>query len=116
MDIPENLYDANCTPKQFSVEKYFEIWDPKIHGPRNYLQSFSVVDLIDECGTNNHYPLAMFINGISKKTRSYYKGMMNNGTPSLYSDSEIAFKLKKRFVKNCHATFDEKWRSIVYLL
>ena len=52
--------------KIFFVEKYFESWDPKIHGPRNYLQSFYVAALIEECGTKNHYPLAMFRNGISK--------------------------------------------------
>ena len=57
----------------FVVEKYFETWDPKIHGPRNYLQSFYVAALIDEFGTNKHYPLAMFRNGIYKNTISYYK-------------------------------------------
>ena len=65
VDITENLYNANCTPV-FFAEKYFEIWDPKIHGPRNYLQSFYVAALIEERGTEKHYPLAMFQNGISK--------------------------------------------------
>ena len=54
-------------PKSFFVEKDFESEDPKIHGPLNYLQSFYVADLIDECGTNKHYPLSMFINGIKKR-------------------------------------------------
>ena len=67
MEISEDLYNANCTPKYFFVEKDFESWDLKIHGPRNYLHSFYVATLIDECGTNKHYPLAMFINSISKK-------------------------------------------------
>ena len=67
VDITENLYNANCTPKSFFVEKYFESWDPKIHGPRNYLQSFYVAPLIEKYGTNKHYPLAMFRNGIRKK-------------------------------------------------
>ena len=45
-----------------------------------------------------------------KKTRSYYKGTMNDETPSSSSDSEMASKTKKRFVKNCHATFDKKMK------
>ena len=63
VEISENLYNANCTPIVF-VEKDFESWDPKIHRPHNYLQSFYVVALNDKCGTNIHYPLAMFIYGI----------------------------------------------------
>ena len=108
VEIPENLYNANCTPKYFFVDKYLESWDPKIHGPRNYLQSFYVAFIIDKCRTNNHYPLAVFRNGISKKTRSSYKVTMNDGTPLLYSDSEIESKINKSVVKNCHATFDKK--------
>ena len=38
--IKQNLYNVYCTPKSFYVEKYFENWDPKIHGPCNDLQSF----------------------------------------------------------------------------
>ena len=64
VEIKENVYNANCTPEYCFAEKYFEIWDPKIHSPHNYLQSFYVDALIDECGTNKHYPLAMFRNGI----------------------------------------------------
>ena len=64
----------------FFVEKYFESWDTKIHGPRNDLQSFFVAALIDECRTNKHYPLEFFRNGIFKKTRLSYKYTMNNGT------------------------------------
>ena len=45
-------------------EKYFEIWDPEVHGPRNYLHIFYVVAIIDEYGTTKHYKLAMFRNGI----------------------------------------------------
>ena len=41
---------------------------------------------------------------------------MNDGTPSFSSDSEMPSKIKKRFVKNCHATFDKKWSSVVNLL
>ena len=36
---------------------------------------------------------------------------MKYGTPLLSSDSEMASKIKKRFVKNCHATFDKKMKS-----
>ena len=32
---------------------------------------------------------------------------MNYETPSSSSDSEIASKIKKSFVKNCHTTFDK---------
>ena len=94
----------------FIVEKYFESWDPKIHGPRNYLQSFYVAAFVDECGTNNHCPLEIFRNGISKNTRSSDKGTINNGSPSSYSDCEMGSKIKKRFLKNCHATFDKKMK------
>ena len=71
----------------FFGHKYFESWNPKIHGPRNYLKSFYVASLIDKCGTNKHYPLAMFRNGIYKKERSSYKVTMNYGTPSSSYDS-----------------------------
>ena len=39
VEISENLYNANCTPFFFD-EKDFEIWDPEVHGPRNYLHIF----------------------------------------------------------------------------
>ena len=68
-DISENLYNANCTPTYCFVEKYFESWDPKIHSPCNHFQSFYVAAIIDKCGTNKHYPLAMFINGLTKKIK-----------------------------------------------
>ena len=110
LDISENLYNANCTPKYFFVEKDFKSWDPKIHGPCNHLQGFYVAALIGKYGTNKYYPLAIFINGILKKTGSSYKGTMNNRTLLSYSDSEMASKIKKSFVKNCHATFDKKMK------
>ena len=50
MEIARNLYNAYCTPKHVFVERYFDRWDPKIHGPYNYLQSFYVDALIDEYG------------------------------------------------------------------
>ena len=73
-------------PKSFFAEKDFDIWDSKIHSPRNYLQSFYVAALVGKCGTMNHYPLAMFRNGISKKTISSVTGMMYDGIPSSSSD------------------------------
>ena len=93
VEIIKDLYNTNYAPKSFSVEKYFESWDPKIHGPHIYIQSFNVAILIDECGTNNHYPLAMFKNGIYKKTISSYKVTMDDGNPLSSSDSETASKL-----------------------
>ena len=64
VDIVQNFYNAYCTPKYFFIEKDFDSWDPKIHGPRNYIQSFYVTNLIDKCNTTKHYPLAIFQNGI----------------------------------------------------
>ena len=66
-----------------------------------------MADLIDGFGTNEHYPLAIFRNSISKNIRPSYKGMVNNGTPLSSSDSESEFKMKKSLVKICHATFDK---------
>ena len=88
------------------AEKDFDSWDLKIHTPRNYLQSFYVNSLIDKCGTTKNYPLAMFQNGISKKTRSYYIVMMDDVIPLFYSDSTITSKEKK----NLHATFKIKMK------
>ena len=64
VEIVKNLYNAYCTPKYCFVQKDFNGWDPKIHGPRNYLQSFYVATIIDKYGTTKHYPLAIFLNGI----------------------------------------------------
>ena len=98
--------------KNVFVEKDFNSWDPKIHGPRNYLQSFYVAALIEECGTTKHHPLTMFRNGISKKTRSSYKGTIKDGNPLSYYDPEMASKAKK----NCCATFEKERISVVILL
>ena len=40
VEILENVYNAYYTPKYFFVEKDFDSWDPKIHGPHTYLQIF----------------------------------------------------------------------------
>ena len=50
----------------------------------------------------------MFINGFKKTS---CKGTMNDGIPSLSSDSEMAYKTKNQFLKNCHATFDKTIKS-----
>ena len=89
----QKTYNAYCTQK--NVEKDFEISDPKIHSPCNYIQSFYVDVLIEECGTEKHYSFAMFRNGISKKTRSSYIVTMKNETLSSPSDSEMASKENK---------------------
>ena len=49
-EIYESLQNAYCTPLEFFVEKNFDIWDPEIHGPRNYLQSFYLAALIQKFG------------------------------------------------------------------
>ena len=59
VEITQNFYNAYRAQKYFFVEKYFKSWDPKIHGPHNYLQGFYVAALIEECGTKKHDPLAM---------------------------------------------------------
>ena len=103
MWILQNNYIIPTVPKFVFVGKYINTWDPQIHSPCNYLQIFYVAALIDECGTNNHYPLEMFRNGISKNTRSSYKGTINDETPLSSSDSEMASKIKI-FCENfpCH--------------
>ena len=69
VDIMQNFYNAYSTPKSFFVDKYFDSWYSNIHGLRNYLHSFYVGSFIDKYGTTQHYPLAMFQNGISKKDK-----------------------------------------------
>ena len=97
--ITQSLYNAYCTPKSFFVDKYFESWDPKFHGPCNYIQSFYVAAFIEEFVTKKHYLLEMFRNSIPKNTRSSYKGTMNDGTTFSSSDSEMASKVKPHLKK-----------------
>ena len=47
VDSVQNFYNAYCTPKKVFVDKDFDSLDPKIHGPRNYLQIFYVATLVD---------------------------------------------------------------------
>ena len=93
VNILQNSYNAFHTPKPFFVEKYFESWDPKIHCTRNYLQIFYVAALIDKCRTTNNYPLAMYLNGIPKDTRSSVTGKIYDGI--LLSSSNSAMISKK---------------------
>ena len=87
-------------PLVFFVDENFDIWDPKMYSPRNYLKSFYLDALIQKCGKKTHYPYAEIRNGISRKnTRSYYNERMNNGTSSLSSDYETTPKDKKSFGK-----------------
>ena len=96
MEITVNLFNATRTPKYFFVEKDFESWNTQIHGPHNYLQNFYVGDIIDEYGTNEHYPLETIINGKTNKTRKSYKYKMSDGTSLSSSDSGMASKIKKK--------------------
>ena len=96
VEITQNFYNAYCTQKYFFVEKDFESWYPKIHGPRNYLQSFQVASLTEVYGNEKQYPFEMFLNSISKNTRSHYKGTKNNGNSLSYSDSEMEYKVEKK--------------------
>ena len=45
----------------------------------------------------------MFRNGRTKSMRSSYKGMIDNGTPSLSSDSEMTSKIYIKIVRIYHA-------------
>ena len=112
MEIAQNFYNAYCRPKSFFAEKDFGSWDPKIHGPPNNLQILYVEDIVYECGTAKHYPLAIFWNGISKNTILSVMGKMDDGIPSLSSYSSITSKKNK----NLRATFKSKFKNIVYIL
>ena len=84
----------------FFSEENFDNLDPKIHGPRNYLQSFYLAALIQKCRGKTHYPFSEIRNGISiKRTRSSYNERMNNGTSLSYYDYETTPKVKKSFRK-----------------
>ena len=48
--IYEHFQNYRCTPMQFFVEENLVSWQPKTHGPRNYLQSFYLAALIHKCG------------------------------------------------------------------
>ena len=52
--IHENFQNARCTPKQFFAEENLVSWNPKTHGPHNYLQSSYLAALIHKCGKNNN--------------------------------------------------------------
>ena len=47
--IHENFQNARCTPIKCFVEENLDSWHPKTHGPRNFLQSFYLADLIHKC-------------------------------------------------------------------
>ena len=44
--IHEKFQNASCTPIQFFVEENLVSCHPETHGPRNYLHSFYLADLI----------------------------------------------------------------------
>ena len=108
MDITETLYNANCTPKSFLLRNISRVGIPKSTVLVIFFGVFMWPISLMNVGPIKDYPLETFRNGISKSTRSSYKGKMNDGTPSSSSDSEMASKIKKHFVKNCHAMFDKK--------
>ena len=58
------------TVRKTNSEKYFESWDTKIHVPCNYLQSFYVDALIDECGLRRIIHLQCF-KMVSQKRRDH---------------------------------------------
>ena len=112
VDIVQNIYKSYTIPTYFFVEKYFDSWDPKIHGPRKYLLSFHVDALIEEYGTNKNHQFATFWNGISKNMRSSYIGITEDRIPLSSSDSEIKYNEKK----NIRAMFKTQMKIHFYLL
>ena len=92
-EIHEIFKNASCTPIQIFVEANLDSWNPKTHGPRNYLQSFYLADLIHKCGKKN--PLAEIRNFTAgRRTRSSQKERDNNGTSLSSSDDETTPKYK----------------------
>ena len=110
--IYENLQNDSCTPIKYFVEKFFNSWHPKTHGPRNYLQIFYLAALIQKCGGKKHYPFAEFQNVISRKgTRSSHNKRMNNGTSPSSSDNETTPKFRKSFGTNFNAKFNIRMKT-----
>ena len=72
-EIYENLQNAYCTPLEFFVEESFDIWHPKIHGPRNYLQSFYLDALIQRCGEKIIIHMQNFIIVLQEKKQDHLK-------------------------------------------
>ena len=52
--IRANFQNACFTPIEFFVEENLGNWHPRNHGPRNYLQSFYLADLIHKCRKKNN--------------------------------------------------------------
>ena len=89
--IRENFQDDSCTTMHFFVEENLDSLHPKTHGPRNYLQSFYLADLIHKCGKKNPYAeIQNFTAG--RRKRSFQKENDNNGTSSSSSDDEFTPK------------------------
>ena len=100
-------------PIKVFVQKNFDNWHPKTHGPRNYLQSFYFAALIQKCGGGKNYPYAEFRNISSRKrTRSSHQESDNNGTSSLSSDNETTPKFDNSFRTNFNAKFDARMKKI----
>ena len=93
VEISENVYNANCTPKYFFVKRYFESWDPKIHGPRNYLQIFMWPLSFINAGPISIIHLQCLETVYIKRQDCLMKGTINDGTPSSSSYSEMASKI-----------------------
>ena len=78
--ICEKIQNACCTPIDFFVEENLGNWHHKTDGPRNYLQSFYLADLIHKC-TKKQYPYPEHQNFTgNRRTRSFQKENDNNGT------------------------------------
>jgi hypothetical protein len=77
IEITDLFLSAILTSLAFFVEDDFKEWNPKIHGPRNFLQSFYVAALAYDAGSLKDYPMANTHKGILQETRSSTNEVMN---------------------------------------
>eukprot|EP00978_Attheya_sp_CCMP212_P038892 scaffold197238_cov26-Attheya_sp.AAC.2 len=69
-EITDLFLSAILTSVEFFVEDDFKDWNPKIHGPRNFLQSFYIAALAYDAGSLKDYPMANKRKGVLQETRS----------------------------------------------
>ena len=85
-EIRDYFLSAILTDGAFFVEDDFPDWNPKIHGPRNFLQSFYIAALAHKSGRLKDFPMADTRYGLSQETRS----SANNASNEQYeSDSSV---------------------------
>ena len=79
--ICANFQNTCCTPIEFLVEENLGNWNPRTHGPHNYLQSFYLAALIQKFRGKNQYPYAEIrIFTAGRRTTLFQKENDTNGT------------------------------------